>query len=170
LLRILLTCFYVSLFNKALNILSIVILIAIYTFIKKDLGLHASKSLSIQKKMIYGSFLGSIIGFYDGFFGPGTGSFFVLGFVVILGYEFVTASAYAKFINCITNISALVVFIRQGNYLLGIAIIMAICNIAGSYIGSHLAIKKGNRFIRLFFLGIVVLMIIRYAYDIVRNC
>jgi uncharacterized protein len=147
-------------------ILIILILIAVYTFIKKDLGSYHSKSLASNKQILYGSLLGSTIGFYDGFFGPGTGSFFVLGFVVVLGFEFVAASAYSKVINCITNISALFVFIKQKNFLLKIAIIMAVCNIIGSIIGSHMAIKRGNRFVRIMFLIIVTLMIIRYAYDI----
>jgi hypothetical protein len=116
--------------------------------------------------LVYGSLIGLIIGFYDGFFGPGTGSFFVLGFVVVLGFDFLHASAYAKVLNCMTNISALIVFIRQGNYLLELAILMAICNITGSLIGTKIALKKGNTFIRTLFLLIVSLMILRYAYDV----
>lgn len=147
-------------------ILVILILIAIYTFFKKDLGAFQSKQLTFQKQLLYGSLIGLSVGFYDGFFGPGTGSFFVLGFVVILGFEFVQASAYAKIVNCMTNISALIVFIRQGNYLFGIAVMMAIANIAGSVLGSRMALRKGNEFIRVIFLGIVSLMILRYGYDI----
>ncbi len=147
-------------------ILIILIAIAIYTYIKKDLGKYQSKALSINKQMFFGSLMGTIVGFYDGFFGPGTGSFFVLGFVVILGFEFVAASAYSKIINCVTNASALVVFIKQGNYILEIALLMAICNITGNIIGSKMALKRGNGFVRVFFLIIVSLLIIRYAYDL----
>jgi hypothetical protein len=147
-------------------ILVILILIAIYTFIKKNLGAIQTKKLSFKKMIIYGSIIGLIIGFYDGFFGPGTGSFLVLAFVVVFGFEFVEASAYSKVINCITNIFALIVFIKQGNYLLELAIIMAICNILGNILGTKLALKKGNTFVRSIFLFIVILMIIRYAYDI----
>jgi len=147
-------------------ILIILILIAIYTYFKKDLGALKTKELSKRKQMIYGSSLGLLIGFYDGFFGPGTGSFLVLSFVVVLGFEFVTASAYAKIINCFTNISALLVFISQGNYLLEIAILMAISNIIGNVIGANMALKRGNAFVRIIFLIIVSLMIIRYAYDV----
>jgi hypothetical protein len=147
----------------------VLIAIAVYTFLKKDLGSAASKHYSETHNMAYGSVMGLVVGFYDGFFGPGTGSFLVLGFVVILGFEFVKASAYSKFINCITNISALIVFVRQGNYLPAIAIVMAISNIAGNLIGSHLAIKKGNRFIRIFFLIVVLILIARFGYDIVNG-
>ena len=149
-------------------ILVILIAIAIYSFLKKDLGKVETKQLSLSRQMLFGAVIGLIIGFYDGFFGPGTGSFFVLAFVVILGFEFVQASAYAKIVNCMTNISALIVFIRQGNYIIGIAILMAVFNIAGSVIGSKMAIKKGNGFIRVFFLVIVTIMIIRYGYDVFK--
>jgi uncharacterized membrane protein YfcA len=147
-------------------ILIILILIAIYTFIKKDLGAVQTKNLSFNKQLLYGSILGTIVGFYDGFFGPGTGSFFVLGFVVILGFEFIEASAYSKVINCMTNIAALVVFIKQGNYIIELAILMAVFNITGSFIGTRIALKKGNGFVRTLFLVIVCLMILRYGYDV----
>lgn len=147
-------------------ILVVLILIAVYTFLKKDLGSVQTKNLSFDKQLIYGSLIGIIVGFYDGFFGPGTGSFFVLGFVVILGFEFVQASAYSKVINCMTNISALLVFIKQGNYILELAIIMSVCNITGNVIGTRLALKKGNTFVRTIFLLIVTLMIFRYGYDL----
>ncbi len=156
---------------KALKpiVLVILILIAIYTFSTKDLGLKQTKNISLYRQMMYGSLIGLIVGFYDGFFGPGTGSFFVLGFVVILGFEFVVASAYAKIINCMTNISALFVFVRQGNYMLGIAVLMSVCNIAGNFAGSRMALKKGNSYIRVVFLVIVSMMIARYGYDILVN-
>ena len=147
-------------------ILLILIVMAIYTFIKKDLGQLQSKSLSQKRKLIYGLLLGAFVGFYDGFFGPGAGSFLVLGFVMIFGFEFIMASAYSKFINCVSNFGALYVFISQGNYLLEIALLMAACNITGSLIGTKMAFKKGNGFIRILFLFIVSFLILRYAYDI----
>lgn len=147
-------------------ILVVLIIIAIYTFIKKNLGALETKELPLNKQMLYGSGIGLVVGFYDGFFGPGTGSFFVLGFVVILGFEFVKASAYAKVVNCVTNISALIVFIKQGNYILHLAILLAIFNIIGSFIGSHIALRKGNGFVRVIFLIIVSLMIFKYGYDV----
>ncbi|MCF2443799.1 TSUP family transporter [Dyadobacter sp. CY345] len=147
-------------------ILFILIAIAVYTFFKKDLGSIKTKELSFQKQLFYGGLIGLVIGFYDGFFGPGTGSFFVLAFVVVLGFEFVQASAYAKIVNCITNISALIVFIRQGNYMLELALIMAAMNIAGNIIGSKLALRKGNDFVRIIFLVVVSLMIFKYGWEV----
>ena len=147
-------------------ILIVLIVIAVYTFLKKDLGAVQTKQLTQQKQVLFGCLLAVLVGFYDGFFGPGTGSFFVMGFVFFLGFEFIKASAYAKLINCMTNLSALIVFIHKGNYILTIAILMAICNVTGNLIGTRLALKRGNAFVRIFFLMVVSLMILRYGYDI----
>jgi uncharacterized protein len=147
-------------------ILLILIIIAVYTFIRKDLGSYQSKVLTFKRRAFYGSLIGLIVGFYDGFFGPGTGSFLVLGFVVILGFEFLEASAYSKVVNCVTNFSALVVFISQGNFLPGLALMMALFNVGGSIVGTKMALKRGNHFIRIVFMIIVSLMIIRYSFDI----
>lgn len=147
-------------------VLVILIAVALYTFLKKNFGHAHTKILSPAKQILYGSLIGIVVGFYDGFFGPGTGSFFVLGFVMILGFDFIHASAYAKVVNCVTNIAALIVFIRDGNYILSLAILMAVFNMAGSFIGSHLALKKGNGFIRIIFQLIVSIMILKYGYDI----
>jgi hypothetical protein len=147
-------------------ILIILVVIAIYTFLKKDLGSVQTKELTRKRQMVLGSILGLSIGFYDGFFGPGTGSFLMLGFVILLGFEFVKASAYSKFINCVANISALAVFIRNGDYIVEFAVIMAICNVAGNFAGSRAALKRGNGFVRVFFLIIVSMLILRFGYDI----
>jgi uncharacterized membrane protein YfcA len=147
-------------------ILIILIVIAIYTYFKKDLGAVRTQKVAPNKQYVYGALLGTVIGFYDGFFGPGTGSFLVLGFVLVLGFEFLEASGYAKLINCITNLAALFVFIGSGSYLLGIAILMSICNVLGNFLGARMALKKGNGFVRVFFLIVVLMMIARYAYDI----
>jgi uncharacterized membrane protein YfcA len=85
---------------------------------------------------------------------------------VVLGFDFITASAYSKVINCVTNVSALLVFIRQGNYLLELAVLMAICNSMGSIVGSRIALKKGNDFVRTIFFIVVTIMIARYSYDV----
>jgi len=147
-------------------ILVILVAMAIYTYFKKDLGNRSGQTVTMPKQYVYGSLMGILIGFYDGFIGPGTGSFFVLAFVVLLGFEFVQASAYAKFVNCMTNFSAVMVFVKQGNYVLSIAILMAVCNVIGNVLGSVLALKKGNAFVRMFFLLVVSAMIIRYSYMI----
>jgi uncharacterized membrane protein YfcA len=147
-------------------ILVILVCIAFYTFFKKDLGAVKGSIISRKQQMVRGIIMGMVVGFYDGFFGPGTGSFFVLGFVTSLGFEFVEASAYSKFINCITNLGALFVFVSHGKYLPFIALLLSVFNITGNIIGSRLALKKGNGFVRVFFLVIVMLLILKYAMDI----
>ena len=150
-------------------ILIILIAIAIYTFFKKDLGAVETKKLSLKKQLLFGSLIGAAVGFYDGFFGPGAGSFLILGFVVVLGFEFIQASAYAKVVNCITNLTALFVFIKQGNYLLELALLLAVCNMSGNLLGTKLALKRGNSFVRNVFLFVVTLLIVRYGYDVFRG-
>ncbi|MFM9008268.1 MAG: sulfite exporter TauE/SafE family protein [Bacteroidota bacterium] len=147
-------------------ILFVLVAIAAYTFLKKDLGSAQTKELASGKLYLLGGLIGLVVGFYDGLFGPGTGSFFVLGFVMILGFDFLTASAYAKVVNCMTNISALAVFVRQGSYLPEIAFLMSLCNIIGSLIGARMALKHGNSFIRVVFQVVVICLILRFGYDI----
>lgn len=147
-------------------VLIVLVVIAMYTFVKKDLGSANAKHLPISKQIVWGCFMALVIGFYDGFFGPGTGSFLVLGFVSILGFSFLQASAYAKVVNCLTNLGALIVFIKQGSFILPLAIAMAGCNMFGNIIGAKLALKKGNGFVRIIFLVVVIIMILRYGYDV----
>lgn len=146
-------------------VLVLLIAVAVYTFIKKDLGaLHAPK-LTPLKELLCGLLLGMLIGFYDGFFGPGTGSFLIFAFVGIFGFSFLAASASAKLVNVATNLSALAYFAYSGQILYHIGIPMAVCNIIGSQIGSRLAIAKGSGFVRVFFLLIVSVIICKFAYD-----
>jgi uncharacterized protein len=147
-------------------ILGILFLMFFHTFFKKELGSNRENEISIQNQIIKGSLIVAITGFYDGFFGPGTGSFLVLGFVSILGFDFLKASAYAKVVNCFTGIGALFLFIKDGNFIFAIAILMAVCNIVGNYIGLRMAFKNGNGFVRKVFLFVVALLIVRYGYDV----
>jgi uncharacterized membrane protein YfcA len=144
----------------------VLILIAIYTFIKKDFGIHQEKNRSPKMQLFLAIFFSVIIGFYDGFIGPGTGSFLVLGFVSILGFDFLHASANAKMVNLATNFGSICLFVFKGKIIWAIAIPMAICNALGGFIGAKVAIKRGNRFIRVFFLFIVIATLIRFGYDV----
>lgn len=147
-------------------VLVLLIVIAIYTYIKKDFGNGSNKNYGLKKRVALGSLIGLLVGFYDGFFGPGTGSFLMVGFVIVLGVEFIEASAYSKLINCTSNIAALFVFLYQKDIIISVAIILAVFNISGNLVGSHLALKKGNGFIRLIFLGIIIVMIVKYTHSI----
>ncbi len=147
-------------------LLVVLSLIAIYTFTKKNFGIHQEKNLSPKRQLVLAVVMSSCIGFYDGFIGPGTGSFLVLGFVAILGFDFLHASANAKMVNLATNFGSICLFILKGKIIWAIAIPMAICNAIGGWVGAKLAIKKGNGFIRIFFLLVVIGTLIRFGYDI----
>lgn len=147
-------------------IIVVLTLVLLYTIFKKELGLHhVDKLLSKNQYYLYAIGTGGIIGFYDGFIGPGTGSFLIFSFVVLFGYNFLNASANAKVINCVTNIAALSFFLAKGNIIWSIAIPVAATNMLGNYIGSHIALKKGSAFIRVFFILVVLALIIKLSYE-----
>ena len=147
-------------------IFGILILVALYTFSKKDFGVATSGKLSKRKELILSSVFAIAIGFYDGFIGPGAGSFLILFFISMLGFDFLKASAHAKFVNLATNIGSIIFFGGSGHILFQYAIPMAICNFTGSLLGARLAIWRGNAFIRIFFLLVIIGTIIRFGYDI----
>ncbi len=147
-------------------LLVVLSLLVVYTYVKKNFGLHAEKFHSSKQQILYAILISFFIGFYDGFIGPGTGSFLVLAFVILLGYDFLQASANAKMVNLATNFGSICLFVIKGKIIWMIAIPMAICNAIGGFIGAKLAIKKGNTFIRIFFLIVVVGTLIRFAYDV----
>jgi uncharacterized protein len=149
--------------------LVLVLLVAVlaYTLWKKDLGaLHAPR-LSHPQTFWAGLATGTAIGFYDGFFGPGTGSFLIIAFVGLFGFSFLAASASAKAVNVITNGAALGYFATHGHVLYAVAAPMALCNILGSIIGTRLALKLGSGFVRVVFLVVVSALLLRYAYDVI---
>lgn len=150
-------------------IFGMLIVVAIYTWSKKDFGIASLKEHSQKKEQFYAGLFAMAIGFYDGFIGPGAGSFLVLFFISILGFDFLKASAHAKFVNLATNMGSIIFFGGSGHILFQYAIPMAICNFIGSMLGARLAILKGNTFIRIFFLIIVIGTIIRFGYDIFFN-
>lgn len=141
-------------------------LIAVYTFAKKDFGKHQAKEHSPKEQLFLAVVISTLIGFYDGFIGPGTGSFLVLGFVTVLGFDFLHASANAKMVNLATNFGSICLFVLKGKIIWAIALPMAVCNAIGGWVGAKLAIKKGNEFIRLFFLIVVIGTLIRFGYDV----
>ncbi len=110
--------------------------------------------------------LGGVIGFYDGFFGPGTGSLLIIGFVGLMGMTFVQGSAYAKMINVTTNVAAILLFVMKGTFLLHLAFPMMIFNVAGAYLGVKLALIKGNKFVRGLLRTIVLITVIKLSYEV----
>ena len=142
-------------------ILFLLIAVAIYTWLKPDLGKLENLRHVPRQRIQIGAIAGAVIGFYDGIFGPGTGSFLMLILVATLGYAFITASAIAKVVNVATNIGALIVFGINGAVIWQIGIIMGFANITGAIIGSRLAIKGGSTLVRKVFLLVTVVLIVR---------
>ncbi|WP_262897341.1 sulfite exporter TauE/SafE family protein [Rufibacter psychrotolerans] len=161
----------VSHFNTELLrplILVLLIAVAVYTFFRKDFGSIHAPRLAHTKEVWYGVAVGLVIGFYDGFFGPGTGSFLMFIFVGVFGFNFLTASASAKVVNVATNLSALLYFGYKGYILYHIGIPMAISSVLGSVVGTRIALVKGSGFVRKLFLVVVTGIILKFAYDTFR--
>lgn len=150
-------------------VLIMLIVIAIYTFAKKQFGqVHVDQQ--ITPKLLLLAAIGSLaIGFYDGIFGPGTGSFFIFFFIRFLQVDFLHASALAKIGNLMTNLAALSFFIPTGHVLFELGLMMAVANIAGSLLGVRLALKYGSGFIRILFLILVSILICRLGYQILSG-
>jgi uncharacterized membrane protein YfcA len=136
-----------------------------YTLAKKELGRHHMPRYAGRTEILIAATIGLLIGFYDGFFGPGTGSFFVFLFVRLLGYDFLNASASAKLLNCATNIAAIILFASKGHVWWHFAVTLAIANVVGSLLGTHMALKHGTGFVRGIFIMVVSTLILKTGYD-----
>jgi uncharacterized membrane protein YfcA len=150
-------------------LLVVLLAVAVYTYTKKDFGQHEAKDHPPQKELWYAIAISLIIGFYDGFIGPGAGSFLILAFISLLGYDFLHASAQAKLVNLSTNLGSIVLFTIKGKIIWLVALPMAICNAIGGMLGARLAIMKGNKFIRLFFLVIIIGTLLRFGWDVLHR-
>jgi len=137
----------------------------LYTLARKDLGREHAPHLPLRQETFAAATIGLLIGFYDGFFGPGTGSFFVFLFVRVLGYDFLHASVSAKLLNLATNGAALILFTLKGHVWWHMALPLAVANITGSILGTHLALKHGAGFVRGIFMVVVGLLIVKTGYD-----
>lgn len=156
--------------NTFMKPLALIILIGVflYTLLKKDFGQVSIRTTTPEQQRTRMWIMGLGIGFYDGFFGPGTGSFLVLGFIALIGFDFLKASAHAKLVNAATNLASTLFFVIEGKIIYQVAFPMAFANLSGAFLGARLAILKGNRFIRVFFLILIAATIVRFAYDLMR--
>ena len=143
----------------------VLLAILIYTVAKKQLGRDHTPRLSGSVEARAAGLIGLAIGFYDGFFGPGTGSFFVFLFVRVLGYDFLHASAAAKRLNTATNFAALVLFAWTGHIWWHVALVLAVANVVGSLLGTRLALARGAAFVRIVYIVVVSLLILKTAWD-----
>jgi uncharacterized membrane protein YfcA len=148
-------------------VLAALIGVGIYVWRRPQLGMVSIRKHPGRGHYGWTAVIGLVVGAYDGFLGPGTGSFFVILLVAVLGYGFLQASATAKIANLVTNLSALVVFGLSGSVLWGLGLIMGAANLVGGFLGARTAISRGNSFVRKVFLVVLTGLIIRLAYDVV---
>jgi uncharacterized membrane protein YfcA len=143
--------------------------VLIYLLRRKDLGAdHAPREFS-GSHHLFGTLLIIAIGFYDGFFGPGTGSFLMFVFVRFYGYDFLNAAASARVLNVATNGAALAYFSWHGYVLWQIAFGMAVCNVLGSLVGTRLALRGGSVFVRKIFIVVVSALILCTAWTALQG-
>jgi uncharacterized membrane protein YfcA len=149
-------------------VLVALVAVAIYTWRRPQLGLVSRRKHDGRAHYGRTAAIGLGVGAYDGFLGPGTGSFFVILLVGVLGYGFLEASAKAKIANLTTNLAAIVVFGLSGSVLWTLGLTMGAANLVGGFLGARTAIRYGNRFIRRVFLLVVTALIVKLGYDTVR--
>ena len=143
----------------------VLVLVALYTFKRKDFGQVHKPVYFGRTEIVLAFVFGAGIGFYDGFFGPGTGSFLIFIFVRYFGFDFLSSSAISKIINVATNGAALLLFGLNGHVFWQVGLLMAFFAVMGSLIGSRLAIKHGSSFVRVLFLVVVGVLILKTFYD-----
>lgn len=147
-------------------VLVLLCVVAGYTFADKNFGRTThDHGHSLRAKQWRGALIGGSVGFYDGFFGPGTGSFLIFAFVRFVGLDFLRASATAKIANVATNAAAILFFAGRTGPLWQLALLMACCNLAGALVGSRMALSRGTDFVRRVFLFVVTLLILKLACD-----
>jgi uncharacterized protein len=150
----------------------IVVLLAVvgvYTWRRPELGQIERLRFGRRRQRWIAAGVGSIIGFYDGLIGPGTGSFLVFALVGLLGYAFLHASATAKIVNVGTNAAAIMVFGYNGTVLWILGLTLGICNVIGALIGVRLALRGGSNLVRRVFLVVVVALLAKVGWDVVRD-
>ena len=146
-------------------IVFLLIAVAIYTWRKPELGMNENLKYTHKKRLAIVALIGLLIGFYDGIFGPGTGTFLVFFLVSGIGYAFLKASGTAKLVNISTNAGAILSFQLTGHIWWQLGLLLAFANVTGAIIGSRLAIKGGSPLVRKVFLAVTFLLIARVAWD-----
>lgn len=150
-------------------ILLLIIAIAAYTYRKKAFGQAENLRFSPEKLPWAAAGVGAAMGFYNGFVGPGTGSLLVFAFVGVIGYSFLRASAVSKIINAVADFSSLIFFFTHHYILFHITLPLMVCNVTGAYIGSRMAVLRGNAFMRKVFIAVVIGIVARFAWDVVKG-
>lgn len=146
-------------------LLIILPLVAVFLIFNSKFGVTGTvKELSNKKVYILSILLGLVIGAYDGFFGPGAGTFLVLAFTSLLGFNLITASGNAKVVNLASNFAALIAYVLNGKVFFMIGIPAAICAALGNYLGAHLALKNGSKVIRPIIVVVITMLFVKVIY------
>lgn len=147
----------------------VILLVAVWVFtlLRPQMGREQQLRWHGRKRhYVVATAAGLVIGYYDGILGPGTGSFLLIVLVAVLGYSFLNASATAKVVNLGTNLAALVVFGITGSVLWALGLIMGAFNVLGAVVGARMAVQRGSEFVRLVFLAVVGVLILRLGWDL----
>ena len=147
-------------------VLVLLVAVAVWTLLRPDAGSVTRLRFSGRHHHAAAAIIGASLGFYDGIFGPGTGSFLLIALVGVLGYAFLEASAHAKIVNLATNLGALLVFVPQGAPLRGLGLLMGAANVSGAYLGARTAVARGSRFVRVVFLLVAFALIVRLGWGL----
>jgi len=147
-------------------VLVVLVVVGTYVALRPTLGETTVLRFAGGRHVASAMVTGLAIGCYDGALGPGTGSFFVISLVSLLGYSFLEASAKARLANWATNLAALCVFVPQGAVLWRVGLVMGVCNVVGGYVGARTAVSRGARFVRAFFIVVVAAFVVRIGGDV----
>lgn len=149
-------------------VLLLLVGVLLHTLRQRDFGASRKSGWLVDPthKLLGGLVIGAMLGFYDGFFGPGTGSFLIFLFIRVFGDDFLHASASAKVVNVASNAGALLYFAPHAEVIWKIAAVMAALNVAGAIVGSRLAMARGSPFVRKVFIAVSGALICKIGYDI----
>lgn len=147
-------------------VLVLLLSVAAYTWFKPNFGTDSVSKGDIRWPRLIACAIGFGLGFYDGFFGPGTGSFLIFAFVRIFGMDMLRASASAKLVNLATNFAALGFFLLHDGVLWKVGLAMACANVMGAQVGARLAVRHGNAFVRQLLLFVVSVLILKLSWDL----
>ncbi|QOR72557.1 TSUP family transporter [Ruania alkalisoli] len=150
-------------------IIVVLIAVAVYTVARPQVGVSTELRWTGNHHYGMAMLVGAAIGAYDGLLGPGTGSFLVISLVSVLGYAFLPATALAKIVNFATNLGALAFFVPHGAVLWGIGLAIGSANMLGAYIGARTAVARGSRFIRIAFVVVVAVLIVKLGWDVAHG-
>lgn len=148
-------------------VLVALVVVGAFVVLRPEIGEETRLRFSGHGHRVAAMCVGFAIGLYDGILGPGTGSFFVIALVALLGYDFLQASAKAKLANLATNVGALALFIPTGAVLWDVGLLMGACNLVGGYLGARTAVARGAGFVRIFFIVVVGAFVVRIGGGVV---